>query len=213
MVAHASSYAVFIAIAALFYWYNLKTKRIKRSFILLIFAAFGFFFSGGVYKERISPLVNREITILQGEADIAGIAHGRGRRWIPRVGLFFDLPVMSTLFGAPTSGREENSILWWGNPHNDYLRILFMTGIIGFAFYLLVLIRIYFAGNRLPISERFLVNGSLLVVILYSIVANTMIYNCLLYIILAIFAYACLPLSKKNYSRFPSVIHKPAHTL
>jgi len=208
MVAHASSYAVLIALGCLFFWYNMKLKRKRGLIILLVIVIFSSGFFKDIYKERISPLLSREMIIIKGEGEIESIAHGRGRRWFPRVERFFSLPMTGYFIGAPVANIEGSSILWTGNPHNDYLRILFLTGLFGLFSYLLILRRIFLSSTQLPIPERFLVFGSLLVVLFYSVATNTMLYNSLLYILLTIFAYSCLPRLNKVDEKYSKPIYK-----
>ena len=80
-----------------------------------------------------------------------------------------------------------------GGMHSDYVRVIFLSGILGFIFYMLFLLNLLMRARKIAIPERFLVFGGVGTVMLYSVSTNPLLYFPLLYCVFPIMAYASLP--------------------
>ena len=88
-----------------------------------------------------------------------------------------------------------------GGMHSDYVRLLFLSGLIGLIFYLIFLFSLLKRVLSMQMPERFLVMGAIGIVLLYSITTCPLNYAPFIYYIFPILAYASLPKNvlKKQY--------------
>jgi len=120
--------------------------------------------------------------------------HGRVWRWSNYYSFWKKFPTLSILFGASFTVSKIEAIrgLVLIAPHNDFIRIILLTGVFGLIVYLIFLLLIYLNSQRFSLPEKYLLQGALLIIILFSITSVPTIYFSLMYIILSIFAYAAL---------------------
>ncbi|MFH2108814.1 MAG: O-antigen ligase family protein [Chrysiogenia bacterium] len=210
-IKHTTTWAVAFMAFALYSFYKIFNKRINLPFIFILL--FSVVFAQGFIESNIKPLLAKDIRVMEGEAEIDRSFNGRMIRWKNAFLVWNEIPVVSKIFGASTivlfenletikfekSNKDITAIpkLFGGGTHNEYLRILFLTGFIGLFIYLKILY--YFLRKSFHYSkqERFLILGFLLALILYSISTNPFLYQPLIYIFLPVLAYASLPINKK----------------
>lgn len=195
---HLSSYGVFLALCILFLLYNFKAS--KGTAILLVIFGFIFirFFGYQDAEEKIETLLKREVEVYKELRDPRYLLHGRWGRWQNLMGDFSNAPIQANLLGMPLS--EENVYGYiMIHPHNDYLRIMFFTGIMGLTAYILFLSAIYRRMKYQDMNKKFLGFGALSVLLLYSITTLPTLYPSMLYIIFSVFAYISLPLPKAHH--------------
>ena len=194
-ISHTASYAVFAALIILFIAF-IARKYVILSVVLIGILWIGIsIFGGKFYRERINPLVEKEVEVIQGEREEGQLFHGRMARWQYAWGNFKDSPVTAWLFGYPTSLEDPLFNISIGI-HNDYLRIFYLTGISGLFVYVLFLFNLWRRKKFLYLAEKFLLYGSLAVLLLYSVSTTPTFYANFLYILFSIFAYFSLPPSQ-----------------
>ena len=77
--------------------------------------------------------------------------------------------------------------------HNDYMRIICVTGIIGFILYALYYAALIQRSFGLRMEDQFLVQGSIMMVLMYSVTTTPTMYPPLLYLVFSIYAFGSLP--------------------
>ena len=86
-----------------------------------------------------------------------------------------------------------------GGMHNDYIRLLFLTGIIGVVLYVLFFFFVFWRRKFLQPPEKFLVMGAVAIVMLYSVSTLPTIYPGIYFIAYPIYSFALLP-AKQAYA-------------
>ncbi len=190
-IRQSSSWGVTAAIVLLFLFFSLKKKR--SALVVILLTPLLMYLGYNAFRTNIEPLIKKEYKVIEGEADFERSFNGRATRWTQYFDVFANMPVPCHLFGAPLSGKKDAIIMVGGKMHNDYIRILFLSGFIGLLVYLLFMILISRRVKYMGLSERFLVLGALASILLYSISTIPTLYAPYLYYILPIFAYAALP--------------------
>ena len=97
------------------------------------------------------------------------------------------------LFGVSFSAFKEVPIMVGGGMHSDYVRLIFLSGIVGLFLYILFLLMILRRRKHFKPTERFLILASVTSLVLYSVSTLPMIYMGYLDFILPVFAFALLP--------------------
>ena len=190
-IKQSSSWAVMLFIGFLFLVYNLNSR--KGIVVILITLPVLIFTLPVVYKSSIEPLIEKEYKVIEGEADLERSFNGRMSRWVKFFGIWSEMPIGSNLVGVTTSGHDQTLIMVSGGMHSDYVRVIFLSGILGFIFYMLFLLNLLMRARKIAIPERFLVFGGVGTVMLYSVSTNPLLYFPLLYCVFPIMAYASLP--------------------
>ncbi|MGD1847240.1 MAG: O-antigen ligase family protein [Salibacteraceae bacterium] len=205
---HVASLGVFLGMVSLFFLYNLKSNRTG----LLVFFLIGATVAVVTYSEQIvnaiEPLIGTDLAVYKGEKESERLLHGRVGRWKYMFEEFSNLPIFSQVLGMPTSFENSYSYVSSGT-HNDFMRILFFTGYVGFITFMGFLWTIYRQTRFMGLPQKFLVMGALTIFGMYAVSVNPTIYAPLLYILLSIFAYVALPQSKKYRSEVQPIASKP----
>jgi O-antigen ligase len=199
-IKHVTTIGVFLSIFLLFVFYAFRSNF---ALVLLVGAFVGvFYFTLGreTIEQNVDPLLRTEISVLKGEKEKERALHGRVSRWPEMFETFHSLPFYAILIGAPFS-MEDIILIVTGGVHNDFFRILFLTGYLGLLFYLAFLLNISLKIRHNRIPERFLGWGSIIIIFLYSVTLLPMMYPNLLYIIFSVFAFLMLPLEKRYETR------------
>lgn len=203
-VNHTASYGVFAAIITLFLLKQFSAnKGIAISFASLII--FGYLFFGSyIIKNSIDPLISNEVLVMDGDKNEDQMFHGRMGRWKDMLSNFNNMGPFCYLFGAGYSNkpltyniydkRKYSELLIGIGVHNDFLRIFFLSGLIGAIFFLFFLINLIRISLRLRPPESFLLQSLLAMQILYSLTVLPTMYTPLMYLTLSAYAYACLPI-------------------
>ncbi|MFB0925680.1 MAG: hypothetical protein QMB65_10445, partial [Vicingaceae bacterium] len=79
------------------------------------------------------------------------------------------------------------------HPHNDFLRILFLSGYLGLFYYIVLLIMLYQRAIKIAHATKYLAFGTLGILLLYSISVVPTFYPPFMYIVMSVFAYVALP--------------------
>lgn len=187
----------FFAVFALLGVFTLMARSHLKLDRLLVFVivvgVIAFFYYEGM-SDTLSMTLEREREVLAGTRPESQMFHGRMSRWQWLWGDFLNQPLWAQLFGYPLSGNASFHIVGI-NVHNDFFRIIFLSGFVGFVFYLLFLIKsVHRAMGDLDKSKRFLSIANLLIIAVYSVTTLPFFYANMLYPIMIIFAYTALPL-------------------
>lgn len=200
---HIATIAIVLVITMIFLYYSRKISLIamlsSMTFILIFWTLFG----NMMVEDYIAPQLNTEIEALKGEKSSARMFHGRMSRWEVFIPMFFNLNPVAIGFGNAYGLESDFDLLLESNIHNDYLRIMLASGIIGLLLYLYFLYLIFRKARFMKTAERFLVTSSIAVILLYSVTAYPTIYTSVMYVTLSVFAFALKPIyfssgEKKN---------------
>lgn len=196
-IRHVATWSVFITLVMLLMYFNAKNAK---GFAVVMFLGLIIlpFFARSIYEYQIRPLIEKEFSVLTGEKDIEYSFNGRMSRWEKYFAIWEDMPAYSHYFGVSFSGYKESVPMMGGGMHNDYVRLLFLSGIFGLILYLLFLLTIFFRRNNFKPPERFLIIGSWAVIVLYSVSTLPTLYLALMNFIFPVFCFALLP-RKKAY--------------
>lgn len=186
-IRHVTSYFVFIAVTGLYLLFALKARPAYFIILVLFVGLFYFFMFDRLYEENVDPLIKYELQVLEGNRDTRYLMHGRLGRWENMWDNFREQPLPGKLFGTFITSKSYYLIA--GGVHNDLLRILFFTGYFGFALYLAFLYKISRKLKFLDIGDKFLLLGSFMVLLLFSVTTLPTMYAPFMYPVLSIFAY------------------------
>jgi hypothetical protein len=200
VIKQTASWGVIIALAGLFLFFNLRTK--KGILILLLSLPILVFLGSRIYSSKIQPLIQKEVMVIEGDADVDRSFNGRMSRWKKYFAIWEEMPLSSNLLGVNLSGHKAAPVMISGGMHNDFVRLLFLSGVVGLVFYLLFLFSLIKRVLVMKMPEQFLVLGAIGVVLLYSVSTCPLNYAPFIYYIFPIFAYASLPkhVLKKQYA-------------
>jgi O-antigen ligase len=193
-ISHIATLGVFLTLFTLFIYYSFRSNI---TLVLLVVSFIGVLYMGfgkESIETHVNPLLEKEIEVYKGERPQEQGFHGRMSRWPEMIGVFSTLPVNAIIFGAPIS-FQDIIFLVTGVVHDDFLRILFLTGVLGFTLYSLFFIFLFIKTFGLKITDRFLGFGALIIMGLFSISMMPTMYSSLIYIIYCIFSFILLPFS------------------
>lgn len=193
-ISHTASYGVFIVLTALFILFNLKTNFSNGILILGSIFILAYFFGSTAIEEKISPLIKTDIAVYEGKKSSERLLHGRVGRWKMMLEEYAEFPISAQLFGMPLALKESYSYIGTGS-HNDFIRVLFYTGLTGLFLYITILYNVINRLKYLITHDYFLALGTLAILLMYSVSTCPTLYAPLIYIVLSVFAYLSLPSS------------------
>jgi O-antigen ligase len=197
---HVTTLAIFLSLIGLFALFIFRTGLLQATlFMIAGFIVLQFFATDSI-EENVMPLLKTDIEVYYGERDRSQAFHGRVGRWERLWENFSMEPILGQLLGMPyTMTVYSGQIV--GGSHNDFLRILYLTGFVGLIFYCFYLLQLFLQIKKFQTSYQFLVLGTLSIILLYSISTLPMLYMPLMNVVSVIFAMACLPAELvKKYS-------------
>ncbi len=197
---HAASLGVFSALLLLFLWFERHRSPGVVGFLSILIVAVTLYYGRSFLQEKVIPLVEEEIEVLQGKEQTGKLLHGRMNRWQHMWEQFSSEGPWILFFGYPLGEGYPYQMISAG-AHNDYVRILFFTGFFGLIVYLGILRSIHKKLRDLDRPHRFLLGGALIIILLFSITTTPTMYPPMLYILYSIFAFAVLP--KKSSQKLP----------
>jgi hypothetical protein len=193
---HTASWAVFISLLGLFgYKYIRENKGGGLIAVIAVIAIVALLFSDTLI-EVIRPLIATDLAVADGDQDSSRLLHGRVGRWEYMFSEFFTFPFYAQLFGMPYT--FENSNVFCGTAaHNDFIRYLFLTGVVGFITNVYLVVHIAIKALTMKALQQHLILGAVAFTTLYSISTNPSMYPPVMYLIVPIYCYACLPASRR----------------
>ncbi len=205
-IRHVSTWSVFLIILCLFVFFN--SKNVK-GFGVVIFVGIIIlpFFARQIYEKQIRPLIEKEFTVLSGEKDVEFAFNGRMQRWERYFEIWNKMPAFARFFGTPFSGFKQVPAMIGGGMHNDYVRIVFLSGIFGVVLYVIFLIMVFFQQGRFRPPERYVILSCCAATLLYSMSTLPTLYLALMNYTLPVFAFAMLP-KRVAYAVMPKPIPK-----
>ena len=197
-IKHVATWGVFLMLLGMLMLFNLKNIR-GVIFVALFSLIIIPFFAEDIYIKMIAPLTDKEVAVAEGDNDIEGLGNGRMTRWEKYFEVWEQMPAIHHFVGVSFSGFKEAPVMMSLGMHSDYVRNLFLTGIIGALSYVIFLFSIVYKGFMMrDFGDKFLILSSAFMIIMYSLSTMPTLYAPFLYIIYCIWAYALLPKAKQN---------------
>lgn len=191
---HTASWGVFGALVGLLVVHNVSPRKLPLLAALAVVGGVVVYFAGGAINERLAYLFYTDLAVLEGERGIESAFHGRMSRWMRYMSQWVaDVPWVAKLFGVSTASRTPEVAMLLAGIHNDYLRILFATGIVGLLVYLAGFALVFLKSWGRPAHERFLVQGATAVFLLYGLSTVPTLYVPLITLVFTGIAYQALP--------------------
>jgi hypothetical protein len=194
-IRHVSTWSVFLTTLILFVYFN---ARNAKGIMVVVFVGLVIlpFFARKLYEGQIRPLIEKEFSVMSGEKDVEFAFNGRVQRWERYFDVWYKMPAFARFFGVPFSGFKQAPTMIGGGMHNDYIRIVFLSGIFGAALYILFIITVLFQQKRFRPPERYLIMSACAATLLYSMSTLPTLYLALMNYTFPIFAFTMLPRSK-----------------
>jgi len=206
-IKQVSTWAVVLFLFVFFLFHSIRNPKgliLGLMIVLLVLP----FVSQKIYDSQINPLIQKEIAAANGEMEMEYAFNGRIGRWERYFGIWSDIPIASKLLGVSSSGVKEAPVMISNGIHNDFIRMMFLSGILGLSMYLVFLFFIFKSARRSRAAERFLILGSVACILLHSMSALPLMYASYIYLLMAVFAYALLPYSVKYGKTDRAVSHR-----
>ncbi len=185
---HITSLVIFVILFLYYLIYRIKSGRVIST-IVLFHIVLGLVLVRPEHTENIKLLVSKEVEVIKGERPAEKAFHGRMSRWKKMLTDFDQTDNSFKLFAPSFSGLITIGYMITGT-HNDYLRFLFMGGVLGLCLYLLFLFAIWLNLRLHNPPQRFLISGTLIMLLLFSITSVPTLYAPLVYFTMTIFAYS-----------------------
>jgi O-antigen ligase len=190
---HTATYTVFLLVVMLFLLFNFRKGNMSTAFLLVLAAGLALsYFGSSLVQEKITPLIETDLAVYSGEEDTDRLLHGRVGRWRIMLEKFSSEMVPVQFFGYSLKFDYVFQFIGIGS-HNDFIRILFATGILGLVLYLRFLVVVFRRNRGLGPAQRFLLYASYAALLFYSISVTPTFYAPFMYFAMAIFAFVALP--------------------
>jgi hypothetical protein len=190
---HTATYTVFLIITALFLLFNFRKGSPALGFVMIIIVGIGIsYFGSSIVDEKIAPLIETDLAVYSGELDTDRLLHGRVGRWRVMLEKFSSESVPVQFFGYPLKFDYVFQFIGIGS-HNDFIRMLFATGIFGLILYIRMLFMFFRRSILLGPAQRFLLYATFAALLFYSISVTPTFYAPFMYFTMAVFAYTVLP--------------------
>jgi hypothetical protein len=189
---HVASYTIFLGVLLLFMVFSFRNNKGGAIVLSVLFMLVFYLFGQPIIEEKITPLLQTDISVYEGDKGSEKLLHGRVGRWTGMLDKFTDQNLFAQFFGYPLTLNRSYQYVGVG-AHNDFVRILFLSGYFGLFYYLVLLVIYYKKTKKLVNSTNFLALGVLGILVLYSISIVPTYYPPFMYIVLSVFAFIALP--------------------
>jgi len=190
---HTATYTTFAIVLALFLLFNFRKGSIGTGFAVVVILGLAFSYYGSdLVEEKITPLIQTDLAVYSGEEEVDRLLHGRVGRWRMMLEKFSSESVPVQFFGYPLKLDYVYQFIGIGS-HNDFIRILFATGILGLFLYLKFLFSVFRENQFLGTAQRFMLFATFAALLFYSISVTPTFYAPFMYFALSVFAYMALP--------------------
>ena len=194
---HVSTWSVFLITIAWFMFYNVQNVR-GLTVVLVIGLIILPIFAVPVYNSYIAPLLQKEMNVISGESDIQYGLNGRVSRWERYFEVWDQMPVFAQIFGVSFSHFKEAPIMIGGGMHSDYVRMIFLSGVVGAVIYVFFLLTLIVNTRKMRKPERFLFLAIYSALTLYSVSTLPLLYLPFLNYVFPVLCFSMLP-SKVMY--------------
>jgi hypothetical protein len=195
-IKHVSTWSVTTALTVIFMLHNLKNMR-GALFVIAALSILLPFVLQDLYKAQIEPLIAKELLVAEGETESDQALNGRMTRWEKYFEIWEQMPPVNHFIGIASANFPETIIMIGAGMHSDYVRLLFLVGFIGLAFYILFILSVATNYFRLRMAEKYLLCATVAAILLWSVSTIPLLYAPLLYIAFPIFAYSVMPSSRQ----------------
>ncbi len=189
---HVASFLIFTTIALLFFLFNLRSDYNTAFVFAVIGLVFFVFWGQELLEDRILIMFARDQEVLRGEVAMDQLAHGRVGRWKYMWDLYTQQNFIVQLFGYPVSLERPYALVGSG-AHNDFIRLLFLSGYLGLVSYLALIFVAFKRGLKAIRSTKYLALGAIAILTMFSMSITPTYYAHFMYIVLAIFAFLAIP--------------------
>ncbi len=186
---HAASFAVFTALTVTFIFFRFKNNKVSTLIAMTIFAIPAYLLFGDWMLDFYNNIYFMEYTRIlddAGRIQNTMLLHGRAGRLIILNNLFFDQSTFRIIFGGL---GIDSPVVLSSLPHNDFFRILYVTGFLGLTTYLLFILSIIAKVLTKDFNTKYLAALSLSILILYSITTTPSFYIDLNLLLMPVFVY------------------------
>lgn len=184
---HQASWAVSLILILILFSYAVAFIGIANRILLLlaVLAAMSYF-----YLEVFETLYAKDLNVFNGDASSTAALNGRVGIWERYFYYWEDFGLVAKLFGVGFELHFATKIMMSGGMHNDYVRLFFSTGILGFIIYISWLLKLLLLAMRVKTTElRFLFLSTMVILILYSVSSLPLLSaGILAYLLMAILA-------------------------
>lgn len=197
-IKHVSTWANFLMLLGLLFLFNLR--NFKGVLIVLAFSTMIVpFYAQDIYNEMLQPLIEKEINVVSGDGEIETLGNGRMTRWEKYIEIWQKMPIVNHLVGVSFSGFPEAVVMIGLGMHSDYVRNLFLSGIIGLTLYVIFLLLLLVkAFSQKVFADKYLAICAVMTVVLYSLTTMPTLYAPYLYLLYSIYAFMLLPDEQKH---------------
>ena len=190
---HTASWMVAAMLFSLLCFFSLRKGQVSTIVFVIILLAIGYIGFGNTISERLGDSLQTDIAVLDGEKDIERAFHGRVWRWKMLINYWLDKPFIDQALGLSVSALYVDYMMFGSAVHNDYMRIISVTGVLGFMLYAAYYVVLLVQSLKLSLEDQFLIQGSALIMLMYSVTTTPTLYLPLMYLVFSIYAYGALP--------------------
>ena len=195
---HTASWMVAAMLVGLLSFYSIRKGQFSTLGFVVVLLIVGYIGFGDSISERLGSSLQTDIAVLEGEKDVDRAFHGRVWRWKMLGAYWMEKPALDKFLGLSVSSMYIEYSMLGSGIHNDFMRVICVTGVIGFLLYSLFYLVLFQYSMGMRVEDQFLLIGSILIMLMYSITTTPTLYPPLLYLIFSIFAFAALPKSNRK---------------
>lgn len=190
-IGHLASLAIFVLVLLLYIQHISSRRSLMAAVFALVLLAAGYMMLNTEIKLYYEPKIAREMEVLRGQRDAAQGFHGRMTRWVDYENKWADINIIGKVFGVSLDfdARIWHSTWLLITPHNDYLRMGFMAGVVGLILYVLYLLKFVIYSFRLNENERFISWSAACLLCLYSLTTTPSLYPQIVYFASLVISY------------------------
>lgn len=193
---HTATFGVFGMLIVMMSLYLAKANKTGAVVVLILTGIVLAFFGWDLLAEKLNPLVETDLAVYEGDLESSKLLHGRMGRWEYCLQVFSEFPVYAQFLGMPLKMDYAAPFVGVG-VHNDFLRIMFLTGFFGLLAYLAVLFNFVRRIRGYISSIKFLCYGAFIILLMYSVTTTPTFYAPFMYLQLSVMAFLAIPKKKK----------------
>lgn len=205
---HVSTWSVFLICISWLMFYNAQNLR-GFAVVLVLGLVILPLVAEPVYNEFIAPLLQKEMNVISGDSDIQYGLNGRISRWERYFEIWGQMSPLAQFLGVPFSNFKEAPIMIGGGMHSDYVRMLFLSGIIGASLYIFFLLILPLNWRKLKKPERFLFLSTYSALMLYSVSTLPLLYLPFINYVFPVICFSLLPAKRAYPAPIKTVPRKP----